>query len=295
MEALVLETNFIKQYRPPYNVLMRDDKNYLYVKIPLNEDYPSIELVRRLDKDNAQYFGPFINTAPLRKTLKTLKVLFGYRTCRANQGKPCLDYHLGRCRGVCFGRISPAEYERQVTLPIINFFKGNHNEIVKTLKKEMEILATKKMFERAAAMRDKIIAISEINQRQTITQANTRANLDVIGKFTKVGKTVVQLFHIRLGKLLHQEQIILSDKLASQNIGSFIAQYYKESADYPKEIVLAQKLEDQEVVETWLTKLAGHKIAITIPSRGFKKQLLKLATENARSFLGQSLSQTLLA
>ena len=289
LEALVLETNFIKQYRPPYNVLMRDDKNYLYAKISLSQDYPTVELVRRVQSDKAEYFGPFINTAPLRQTLKTLKTLFGYRTCQLGAKKPCLDYHLGRCRGACIAEVTPLEYRSMVTLPIINFFKGNHKAVLDVLRKEMADFADKKMFEQAAAVRDRIKAISEIDQKQTVSQATVKANLDIIGRFSKAGKTAVQLFRVRLGRLLHQEQLILNDKLSQENLGSFIAQYYKESANYPKEIIVADELSDKKVLEMWLTKLAGYKVAISIPSRGVKSSLLKLATDNARSVLGQEL------
>jgi len=289
LEALVLETNFIKQYRPPYNVLMRDDKNYLYAKISLTEDYPTVELVRRVENDRAEYFGPFINTTSLRQTLKTLKTLFGYRICQLGSKKPCLDYHLGRCRGACIAEVTPLEYRDVVTLPIINFFKGNHRAVIDSLQKEMNIFAGKKMFEQAATVRDRIKAISEIDQKQTVSQATTKANLDIIGRFSKAGKTAVQLFRVRLGKLLHQEQLILNDKLSQENLGSFIAQYYKESANYPKEIIVADKLPDQEVLEMWLTKLAARKVKIAIPARGVKRGLLKLATDNARTLLGQEL------
>lgn len=319
LEALVLETNLIKSFRPRYNVLMKDDKNFAYIKITTEEDYPRILIVRKVLKDKARYFGPKTNASRIYATLNVLRKIFPYRTCnlqirdigqareddinktrfvevtKAGIKYPCLDLHIKRCLAPCVGKPTKEEY-RQVINSIIEFLEGKHQQILEELKKQMFEAAQNKRFEQAAKLRDKIQSIEDIFQNQLVS-APDRQNVDVINFFCLQESAYFNLFQFREGKLIDQQNLILkipeiveeSTETSNQKLlQSFLQQFYADNTTIPPEILIPNELEDQETLEKWLNNLAGHRVKLLIPSRGKKDQLLDLSLENALSFAKQT-------
>jgi len=310
LEALMLETNMIKEFRPKYNILMKDDKNYVYVKITTNEDYPRIFITRQIDKDKATYFGPKTAQHKVVKTLKVLKRIFPFRHChlcidyvmplkdlnkhqvtvkKASIKYPCIDFHIQRCPGPCVGNVSKDEYRKYID-QIIGFFEGKYEIVLENLKKEMMKAASEKKFESAAAIRDKISSIEEILQKQDVS-APDHQNSDVIN-FAKFNERLFfNLFQVREGKLINQENFEFVSKgdqsginTADNALKAFIEQYYEKATDIPKEVLIPAEIEDRDTLAEWLSELNGHKVTINIPQRGRKEHLLELAYRNAESF-----------
>lgn len=281
IEALLLEATLIKKYEPPYNIILRDDKYFLYIKIPLDEEFPTVEAVRRVSRDHAKYFGPFTSAQAVRNTLKLLKVLLQYRTCTPHRGKPCFDVHLHRCAGPCADLITPEEYRKQVILPIIDFLHGKANEIEKRFATEMQQAAKRKDFERAAVLRDRLRAVSRVTEQQKVIAPNFE-RFDIISLARDRDWAAINLFPVRNGKLQQKLNFILHQPPETKDaeiIASFVEQFYPRSMDKPKTIFVGKKLPGQSA----LGKLLGVKIAV--PERGRKFQLWKLGNENAHDFL----------
>jgi len=313
-EALVLETNLIKEHRPRYNILMRDDKNYLYFKVTVNEDFPRVLTVRKVEPDGARYFGPKTSAHAVHETIKLLKKFLAFRACnleiiqtesgeikvlKKSRAIPCLDYHLKRCPAPCVEKISKIEYRKIIQL-VIDFFSGKIESIRVALQNEMRAEAQAQRFEKAARLRDLLKSINSIAEKQIVATPEP-INRDVIAfSIENQGSKPLayfNLFRIRNGKLIEQENFILEgDDLASTNeevrnnafLLSFIKQYYSYATDYPDEILLPGSPEDKTIIENWLSDLAKRKIQIFFPQRGEKNKLLELAQKNAQIFANKN-------
>ncbi len=305
LEAFILETNLIKELKPKYNVLMKDDKNYAYIKITQGEDFPRIEVVRKMEKDNAKYFGPKTSATAARDTIDLLHKLFRFRNCKLGikacpGGKvdisnkvisyPCLEYHIKRCDAPCLGNISPEEYQKNIS-EIIAFLQGKHDKVIDQLKDRMTEAATSKNFEYAAKLRDKLLAVEKVQERQKISEAS-HENRDVISFVLKGDKAFFNLFVVRDGKLINQDNFVIDTKLKnlfdpedpdlrSEILERFMKNYYESTADFPGEILVSEEEIDTEFLEKWL------KLKIHVPKKGKKSKLLELSLKNAESFAKQ--------
>lgn len=302
LEALILETNLIKENRPKYNILMKDDKNYVYIKVT-NEDFPQICTVRKRLKDGAKYFGPKTSGMAVKQTLKFLNRLFPYRTCTfdiqetpegpklvsPNRKIPCLDYHINRCIGPCVGAVSKADY-RKIIDQIVNFLEGKHKPILDSLKESMKEAAMNKDFEKAAKLRDQVEYIQMLNEKQLVSDVNI-VDRDTIGYIEHEKQIFVNLFQIREGKIINQENFILNKiEEGGEILSSFLKNYYSEATDIPKEVLIPKEIEDQKVIETWLKDLAGHSVKIIVPQKGQKNKLIELSEKNAQTFMKQQIA-----
>lgn len=313
LEALILETNLIKENRPKYNILMKDDKNFAYIKITTNEDYPRIQVVRKVLKDKAKYFGPKTTASKIYQTLTLLRKIFPYRNCnleiqdlgpvdektfekkrnvkvsKAGIKYPCLDLHIKRCVGPCIGKPDQAEYQAIIE-QIINFLEGKHQEIIEKLSLEMKNAAIERKFEVAAKTRDKILAIQSIFENQLVSTPDHQ-NTDVINYFKLEESLYFIVFQFREGKLIDQQNIIIKYSLENsipQIITSFLQQFYSENTNLPREILLPETPEESETISIWLSSITGHQVKLKTPQIGDKNKLLELALENAYSFAKQS-------
>jgi excinuclease ABC subunit C len=293
LEALVLECNLIKKHRPKYNVRLRDDKHYPYIKVSLNEPWPRVYITRRIARDGARYFGPFTDSRSVWKTLDLLNKLFPYRTCHiqitGDLPRPCLQYHIHRCLGPCIGAVSHDEY-MAVMQQVVLFLEGKHEQILATLQQRMEEAAERMEFERAAFIRDQIRSVEKVTERQRIVDAAMK-DQDVVAFARANGDACVEVFFIRGGKLIGREDFLLEgtrDEEAGQIMSSFVTQFYESAAYVPPEIVLQNHVTEAEVIESWLReKRGGHKVAISVPSRGRGKKLVDLVAQNASEVLAQ--------
>ncbi len=301
LEAIILETNLIKQHRPKYNILMRDDKNYIYIKVTTNEDFPKVEIVRKVIDDQAKYFGPKTSLVKVEKTLNLLRKIFKYRTCnlkldeingeirvKGNETTPCLDYHIKKCNAPCIKGISKNEY-REMIEDLINFLSGNYQDTITRLTYKMMRLADKNKFEAAANTRDQIKTIKDVFLPQVISEPEL-IHRDVIGFQQEFDQTYVNLFQFRKGKLVNQENFQLNspendDKNRTE---SFLQFYYSEATDIPEEIFVREELKDKKVLEEWLKEKSNHSVKILNPMKGKKNKVLVLSEKNAKSFARQS-------
>jgi len=300
VEALILESNLVKRHQPKYNVDLKDDKNFLYLQISVQEDFPRVSFVRRVEKDKAKYFGPFTNAKEIRSTLKFVRRIFPFRTCslkikEGKKQKPCLDLHLGRCIGPCLGNVEKNDY-RKIINDLILFLEGKQDEIIDRLKDQMEKAVKSKDFEKAAKLRDQLRGFKQLMIRQKVISTNF-VDQDLIGLRIGNKVAVVNLFMIRSGKLTGCEYFTLKNVSKSSRgevLSSFIQNYYQKVADFPKEIILDLAPDQLEILSAWLNKISDHRIKIIISKnlssrkRGDdKKKLLKLANENAELYLNQ--------
>lgn len=290
MEALILECNLIKYHRPHYNILLKDDKAYPYIKITMNEMYPRIMLARRIEKnDGAKYFGPYTSNYAVQNTINTIKKIFPVKTCAKDlpkdQGKtrPCLNFHLGRCLAPCQGNVDVEEYN-DIIKDIISLLSGRSNEIIKKLEDEMKAEAKQLNFEKAAMLRDRIESISLITEKQKV-DLSSNEDLDVIAIAKNDIDACVQIFFIREGKILGRNYFILEGsgrEADSEIVSSFLKQFYASATSYPPSILVPAMAEDSDVIESWLTELRGANVNIKVPQRGDKHDLIKMVGENAK-------------
>jgi excinuclease ABC subunit C len=293
LEALVLECNLIKKHKPKYNVRLRDDKHYPYIKVSLEEKWPRVYITRRIGRDGARYFGPFTDSRSVWKTLDLLNKLFPYRTCHiqitGDLPRPCLQYHIHRCLGPCIGAVSHDEY-MAVMNQVVMFLEGKHELVVGMLRQRMEEAAEAMQFERAAFVRDQIRAVEKVTERQRVVDAAMK-DQDVIAFARANGDACVEVFFIRGGKLIGREDFLLEgtkDEEAADIMGSFVTQFYESAAYVPPEIVLQNQVAEAEVIQSWLReKRRGHKVALNVPSRGKGKKLVDLVASNAAEVLAQ--------
>jgi len=291
-EALILELNLIKRHRPRYNVRLKDDKTFPYLKLATNEDWSRVHITRRLEEDGARYFGPFASAKSVRQTLKTIKGIFPFRSCsKAITGtdlRPCLEYHIRHCLAPCIGAVTKAEYD-EVIKQVILFLEGKQEKVVRELEDKMEKAAEALDFEKAALIRDQIRAVNEVVEGQRIA-ATVRGEQDVIAFASDKDQAYVQVFFIRSSKLIGRESFVLQGTRSeepSQIMASFIKQFYDSAPYIPPLLLLQYPVDDTKIIESWLQSKKGSKVHIQVPSRGNKKQLVKIVAENAEQGLEQ--------
>ena len=294
LEALILECNLIKKYRPKYNVLLRDDKTYPYIKVTINEDYPRVLKVRKVLRDKAKYFGPYTNVEAVNDTLEVIRNIYPIRTCNVdidraikNNMRPCLNLHIKRCVGPCTGNVSKEEYNKMIE-EIILFLSGKEEKLIEILKEKMNKCAMEFNFEEAAIYRDKILNLQEMMQKQKIDVSTDDVNQDIIAMAYNDEEACVQSFFIRHGKIVGREHFILEgtkDSTKESILGSFVKQFYMNAEYIPKEIIIESEIEDQVVMEEWLSNIKGQKVSIRVPQKGDKKSLISMVKKNAMEYL----------
>lgn len=294
LEALILECNLIKQYRPKYNVLLRDDKTYPYIKVTVNEDYPRVLKVRKVLKDKAKYFGPYTNITAVNDTLEIIRNTYPIRTCNidiekaiANKVRPCLNKHIKKCIGPCTGEVSKEEYNKMIE-EVILFLSGKEERLIEILKEKMNKCAIDFNFEDAAIYRDKIRSLEDMVQKQKIDSGTSDLNQDIIAMARAHDEACVQVFFIRNGKIVGREHFILEGVMDSSRksiLSSFVKQFYISQDYIPKEIIIEDEIEDSFVLEEWLTDKKGKKVNIKVPQKGDKKNLIEMVRKNAIEYL----------
>ena len=291
LEALILECNLIKKHHPKYNIMLRDDKTYPYLKITLNEKFPRLIISRRVIKDGSRYFGPYTNVGAMKETLKLLKRVFPLRTCKNLGDRPCLEYHIKRCLAPCVNYITQKDYG-EIVRNVCLFLEGKSETIEKQLTLKMQQSAENLEFEQAGKLRDQLFAIKKVMEKQKILLDG--GDIDAIGVAKTDYGICVEVFFIRNGKMLGRNQFILDDE-QNQNdkinetiediLIAFLKQYYDKAVDIPQEILIPQEITEIELIQTWLTMEKNVKTKIVIPKRGVKKDILIMAKENAEKYL----------
>ena len=281
-EALILEATLIKKHRPRYNVQLKDDKRYPYVKIT-SEQFPRLVITRNVTKEGI-YYGPFTDVGSVKQTVKFLKSLFKIRTCR-NMDGPCLNAQIDLCYAPCDGKISKEEYS-EIINKIDLFFQGKYSTIVKNLKREMAEAAMNEEYEKAAVIRDQIASIEEIMEKQFVDLVDDDLDQDVIAIAPGKNEVVVIIMPIRNGKIVGRDDFLMSGSQydsSSEVLFAFIQQYYGYNRHIPKQILLDEDIDDKELIEDWLSDLRGNKVHIKVPQKGVKLRLVKMARKNAES------------
>ncbi len=291
-EALLLELNLIKQYRPRYNVRLKDDKTFPYLKIDLNNDWPAVYVTRRWEEDGGRYFGPFASARSVRQTLKVIKGLFPFRSCtkliKGFDSRACLEYYIRDCVGPCIGAVTRAEYA-EIIKQVVLFLEGKQETVVQELENKMEKAAKALNFEQAALLRDQIKAVEQVIEGQRIAMT-VKGEQDVIAFAGDKDQACVQVFFIRHDKLIGRDSFALQGTRSEdpqQIMASFIKQFYGSSPYLPPLLLLQYPVEDKTVIEKWLQSRRGGKVHIQVPQRGGKKQLVKIVAENAEQGLEQ--------
>ena len=292
VEALILECNLIKKYRPRYNISLKDDKTYPYLKVTMQEDFPRLYVTRRQLRDGARYYGPYADAGAMHATVKLLRSMFPLRTCRKmNPDRPCLNYHIKRCLAPCAGYISKADYHKMIK-SICMVLDGRTTELERDLKQQMQEAADNYAFEEAARLRDQLQAVARLNEAQKAV-TNNGGDMDIFGLGQDMTGLCVQLFFVRKGKLIGRDNFFLPDggDTPQEVMTAFVKQYYNEATFIPKEVVLPYLPEEDEkqLIETWLADKAQRRVELLLPQRGVKKDLLKLANDNAVKLLNERL------
>lgn len=292
LEALVLESNLIKEHRPKYNTMLKDDKNYPYIKVTTNEDYPRILLARQMKQDGCKYFGPYPSSAAVNDIIELLRKIFRIRTCSRRlpkdigKDRPCLYYQIKQCNAPCQGYISKEDYEKQVR-EVLEFLNGNDKNVAEQIRHKMEEASKDLKFEKAMEYRDLLKSIERVMDRQKI---NTKGfeDRDIIAMDQDEKDAVVSIFFIRQGKLLGREHFHMESKEQTKDseiLGAFVKQFYAGTPYLPAEIFLEQPIEDMDIIEEWLEKKRGSKVHVRVPVRGQKYRMVKMAKENAQNVL----------
>ncbi len=294
LEALVLECNLIKEHRPKYNTMLKDDKTYPFIKVTVNEEYPRVLFARNMKKDKAKYFGPYTSTGAVKDSLELLRKLYHIRTCSRNLPKdigkerPCLYYHIKQCKAPCQGYISKEEYQEQIT-GVLDFLNGEYKKKIKELETKMLEASEEMRFEEAAEYRDLLQSVQRIGERQKIT-GSKGLNRDIIAMASDKEDAVVQVFFVRDGKMIGREHFYLriaADEEDKQVLADFVKQFYSGTPFIPGELMLQKEIDETEVLEEWLTKKRGQKVRIAVPKKGTKEKMVELAAQNARMVLSQ--------
>lgn len=292
-EALALECNLIKKYKPKYNILLKDDKQYPYIKVSINEPYPKIAMVRRVTDDGAKYYGPYMGKGTVKNTLEIIQKLFKPPTCKRKfpqdikKGRPCLNYHINNCFAPCTGEVSKEEY-RKVFFEICRFLDGKYSDLVEELTDEMKKASAALLYEKAAACRDKINSIKEVAEKQKITNASSAKNIDVIAVASEDSLAYVEVFFVREGKVLGREHYKIENtngSTGSEIITDFIKQFYSACDFIPDEIITEYEAEDTELLAQWLRNMKNKKVVLVNPKRGEKSKLVAMVKINAEKAL----------
>ena len=287
MEALILEATLIKEHHPKYNIMLRDDKTYPYVKITVQEDFPRLFMTRRLERDGAKYFGPFTDVTAVHHVLRILRSYYPLRTCKSMKvERPCLQYHMHYCEGPCMNYVTVESYRKYID-DIVALFEGKQVQVIQEITSKMEQASEDLEFELAAKYRDDLLSIQKVQEKQRmVTQ---RGDMDVLGMAIDGPMACIQLFFIRSGRLLGRENYFVQHEGDSPELvmTEFIKQYYGGSTFIPKELLLPMDSVDRELFSEWFTSMKGQQVDVSVPQRGYKKDLIKMAEENAQNFLAE--------
>ena len=284
-EALILECNLIKKYRPKFNVLLKDDKTYPYIKVDVKSDYPSVFMTRKIQNDGAKYFGPYPNVNAAKEMVNFIKEKFQIRQCKnfRNQDRACLNYHIKKCLAPCMKFVSKEEYRKQID-QICLLLDGKIDSIIKNLQEEMNIYSMNLEFEKAAGVRDRILAIERVSEKQKVANISEN-NIDVIGVFKNEVTVCVEIFFIRNSKMIGREHYFfdeLKDMSEEEIVSGFIKQYYIDKKDFPSKIMLRYDLEEKESLENWLSQIGNRKVVLKSPQRGEKLRFVEMAELNSK-------------
>lgn len=289
LEALILECNLIKDIKPRYNILLKDDKNYPYIKITMNEDYPRIYMTRRVENDGARYFGPYSNVFSVRETINLIKKVFPIRTCKrilprdTGKSRPCLNYHIGQCLGPCAGHVGMEEY-RAAVRDICSFLEGKQDAIIAKLDKQMKEASERLEFEQAAVLRNKLMSLRHVTQEQKVLSV-ADVDQDIVGFAASKTDTCVQVFFVRNGKLIGRRYYIIEgngEADLKETASSFLKQFYGTADLIPAEIISAAEVDDRELIEGWLSSIRRRRVHVRVPKRGEKLHMVEMVCENAR-------------
>ena len=298
VESLILEANLIKKHRPRYNIRLKDDKSYPYVKVTVQEEYPRVFITRRVLRDGARYFGPYTNVTALRDSLKLLKRLFPLRTCRTMPDRPCLEYHIKRCLAPCVGKVTEEDY-RAMIRAVLLFLEGRTDDVERELEHRMALAAEAYHFETAARLRDQLTAVRKAAERQNIVTG--AGDQDAIGMARSAAGVCVQIFFIRGGKMIGREHFLLrgsEEESDADILRAFLEQYYNQATFVPREVLLPHAIDaaEQEIIERWLAeRKGGGKVILLTPQRGTKRDIVLMATGNAEKFLADEETRRSLA
>ena len=289
MEALILECNLIKKHRPRYNISLRDDKTYPFIKVTWNEEYPRVYATRRVEKDGAKYYGPYASAGAMHETLALLKRLFPLRSCRSMDARrPCLEFHINRCLAPCAGLVEVATY-REMVQTVCLFLEGRSTDVEKDLKRRMLLASEEMKFELAARLRDQLAAVRQVTEKQNIVTG--AGDQDVLGLARLGAQSCVQVFFVRSGKMVGRDRFMLSGGGEAESEGeilaAFVKQYYNESSFVPREILTPVLLPETELLSAWLSERKAGAVHLLTPQRGTKRELVQLAGENAVEALRQ--------
>ena len=284
-EALILECNLIKKNMPKFNVLLKDDKTYPYIKINVKDDYPNVYFTRRKLNDGARYFGPYASSTATKEMIEFIKNKFKIRQCRAFKYKDraCLNYHIKKCSGPCMGYISKEEYRKRIN-QIISILEGRVDEVEKQLKGAMNEASSKMEYEKAALYRDELLAVESISQKQKVSNISEN-DIDVIGIARSEQEICIEIFYVRNSKMIGRDNYFfkgLNDEADSDIVEEFIEQYYNGKKFFPSKIMIRNNFENRILFEEWLTKMAGKKVEIKVPQKGEKVRLVEMAENNAK-------------
>lgn len=286
VEALILECNLIKKHRPKYNISLKDDKTYPYLKVTVNEPFPRVYITRRVQRDGAKYFGPYTNGTALHESLKLLKRLFPIRSCRRMDARrPCLEYHIKRCLAPCSGLISQADYQLMVD-EVLMFLEGRTEQVEKNLESRMTKAAERLEFEAAGRLRDQLMAVRKISEKQRIVTGV--GDQDAIGMARSAIGACVQIFYVRSGKMVGRDHFLLDggeEETDEALLTAFLKQYYNQATFIPREILLPMGISEQELLEDWLGEQKKAKVMLAVPQRGTKRDIVEMAIGNAEKAL----------
>ena len=294
LEALVLECNLIKEHRPKYNTTLRDDKTYPYIRVTLGEDFPRVLFSRQQKKDKSRYFGPYTSAGAVKDTIELVNKIYQLRTCNRNlprdtgKDRPCLNYHIHQCTAPCQGYITKEAYRERVDA-VVEFLNGNYAPVLKSLEEKMNTASANLEFEKAIEYRELLNSVRQIAQKQKITHTDGE-DKDIIALAADDRDAVVQVFFIRDGKLIGRDHFYVkigTEDTKAQILTTFIKQFYSGTPFIPREIMLPQEIEEQEVLADWLGEKRGSKVYIRVPQKGMKEKLVELAQKNAKMVLAQ--------
>lgn len=294
LEALVLECNLIKEHRPKYNILLKDDKTYPYIKVTLGETYPRVLFSRQMKKDKSQYFGPYTSATAVKDTIELIRKLYQLRTCSrqlprdTGKDRPCLNYHIHQCLAPCQGYISPADYQARIK-KALDFLNGNYKPVLEELEQKMQAASAEMDFEKAMEYRDLMNSVRQVSEKQKVTNSDGE-DKDIIALAKDDRDAVVQVFFIRDGRLIGREHFYVTIEVGDttqQILTSFLKQYYAGTPFIPKEIMLQKEVEEMDVIAQWLSSKRGQKVYLRVPQKGMKEKLVDLAQKNARLVLNQ--------
>ncbi|MCF0124233.1 MAG: excinuclease ABC subunit UvrC [Clostridia bacterium] len=284
-EALILECNLIKKNRPKFNVLLKDDKTYPYIKIDLTSDYPGVFITRRLVNDGAKYFGPYANPGSAKEMIDFIKQKYKIRQCRnlKNRERPCLNYHINRCLAPCTKNVSKSEYRKQID-EIIDLLDGKITKVIKELEEEMKNASINQEYEKAAELRDRIQAIKQVSSKQKVSNINENS-IDAIGIAKSELEICVEVFFVRGSKMIGREHYFYSDLKDMDDkeiLSGFIKQYYLDNPNIPNKIMIKEEIDEKDAIERWLSTILGKKVEIKSPKRGEKLRFVEMAENNAK-------------